>query len=180
MIKINKPEKKNLLSILNKRFLKHLHRHQSLVWEDVLTLLSEDNVNSLYLMEKTGGEPDLITLDSGLYYVDMAKETPKYRRSVCYDEEARINRKKFPPKTSALEMALEMNIKLLDEKLYKGVQEIENFDLKTSSWISTPSELRKLGGALFADYRYGRTFIYHNGADSYYGVRGFRGYIKLK
>lgn len=172
-------EKDLLLKVLKQRFEKHLNRHQNTKWEDVLNYLSEEHIFSIYHMELSGGQPDVVYIDDHLFFIDMAKETPKDRRSICYDEKARLGRKKFPPKTSALEMAKEMHIDILDQEMYIKIQEIEDLDLKTSSWIKTPESIRNLGGALYGDKRYKKTFIYHNGADSYYGVRGFRGYIKI-
>jgi hypothetical protein len=176
---IEKQEKNILIKVLKQRFEKHAHRHPQLNWDDVWIDLSEENIFSIYHMELTGGQPDVVLMDEHLYFIDMAKETPKDRRSICYDKKARLERKKFPPKTSALEMANEIKIEVLDVYMYKKIQEIEDIDLKTSSWIKTPEKIRSLGGALFGDKRYDQTFIYHNGAESYYGVRGFRGYIKI-
>lgn len=130
-------------------------------------------------MEQSGGEPDVVVLEDKLYVIDMVKESPKLRGSLCYDKEARLSRKNFPPASSSLEMAASLGITVLDERMYVKLQDIEDVDLKTSSWILTYEKLRSLGGALFGDKRYQRTFIYHNGADSYYGSRGFRGYITL-
>ncbi|BCR36257.1 DUF4256 domain-containing protein [Mariniplasma anaerobium] len=176
---INKVEQDRLLKVLKERFEKHVKRHQTVSWDDILSHLSEDHIYSIYHMELTGGQPDAVCFENNLFFVDMAKETPKDRRSICYDKKARLGRKKFPPKTSVLEMAEEMKIEVLDKDMYMKLQEIEDIDLKTSSWIKTPENIRKLGGALYGDKRYNETFIYHNGADSYYGVRGFRGYIKI-
>lgn len=176
---INMQEQDILFKVLKQRFEKHMHRHQNIKWDDVLTHLSEEHIFAIYHMELTGGQPDVVCFDDQLFFIDMAKETPKDRRSICYDEKARLERKKFPPKTSALEMAKEMKIEVLDEDMYQKVQHIEDIDLKTSSWLKTPEDIRYLGGALYGDKRYKRTFIYHNGAESYYGVRGFRGYIKI-
>lgn len=173
-------DEESLMETLKKRFQKHMHRHKGVSWDEVEKYINKSILISLRLMESTGGEPDVIELDSHLYYIDMSKETPKDRRNICYDEEARLSRKKLPPKSSATKMAEEMGINLLEETMYFHIQELEQIDLKTSSWLKTPREIRILKGALFGDHRYGRTFIYHNGADSYYGVRGFRGYLKLK
>lgn len=172
-------EKEILLNTLKKRFLKHMHRHENSSWDNVLSYLKDDMLWIIKQMDDTGGEPDVVKLDDKLLYVDMSIETPKQRVSVCYDEEARLSRKKFPPLTSAMKMTEKMGIRLLDENMYKALQALEPFDLKTSSWLLAPKELRLLGGALFGDRRYNRTFIYHNGADSYYGSRGFRGYIQI-
>ncbi len=167
-----------LLETLKKRFEKNMHRHQGLVFEEVQDKLIK-NQDILLNMEQTGGEPDVVVLDEKLYVIDMAKESPKLRGSLCYDKEARLARKNFPPTSSALEMAASLGINVIDETMYVKLQNIEDFDLKTSSWILTDHQLRSRGGALFGDKRYQRTFIYHNGADSYYGSRGFRGYLTL-
>lgn len=170
------------IHLLQKRFDEHKHRHPHVDFNDVKKIL-ESNKNLtqiIYRMEDTGGEPDVISYDGHLYYVDFSKESPLGRRNVCYDEKARLARKKFPPESSAEKVAKEIGIELLDEKMYHILQEIEPFDQKTSSWIKTPDDFRKLGGALTGDRRYNRTFTYHNGADSYYGVRGFRGYVTIK
>lgn len=174
-------EHNELLNILKNRFQKNIHRHPNMLWNDVLMMLSnkERFIETIIKMEETGGEPDVLVINSKPFYIDMSKETPEKRRNVCYDEVARLSRKKFPPETSAEAFAKSIGIKLLDESMYKAIQAIEPLDLKTSSWIQTPQEIRYLGGALFGDCRYHHTFIYHNGADSYYGVRGFRGYIEL-
>ena len=171
-----------LINILKKRFEKHTYRHPSVTWDDIERALTQSDqlLTTLDHMEKTGGEPDVMTYQNHIIYVDFSKETPKGRTSTCYDEEARLSRKKFPPETSAMLMAEKMGISLCDEQMYQALQDIEPLDLKTSSWILTPQKERGLGGALFGDRRYDRTFIYHNGADSYYGVRGFRGYIVIK
>lgn len=171
-----------LINILKKRFEKHAYRHPGVTWDDVLHVISQNDqlLKALEHMENTGGEPDVMTYQNHIIYVDFSKETPKGRTSTCYDEEARLSRKKFPPETSAMFMAEKMGITLCDEQMYQAIQHIEPLDLKTSSWILTPQKERELGGALFGDRRYDRTFIYHNGADSYYGVRGFRGYIIIK
>ena len=172
-------EKKELINNLHLRFEKHMHRHQSFTFEDVMKRLSDEHLNIILKMEETGGEPDFMVIDQKMYYIDMSKETPKQRVSLCYDQKARLERKKFPPKSSALEMANEMGVSILNESLYKAIQDIEPIDLKTSSWLYTPNPIRARGGALFGDRRYDHVFIYHNGAESYYGVRGFRGYLAL-
>lgn len=168
----------NSLSILETRFHQHRHRHPGLFWEDVEPLLTK-HIDTIDKMEDSGGEPDIVVLDGKWYVVDMANETPKGRCNLCYDKEARIKRKKFPPASSVMEMAELIGIQVVDEVMYHHLQAIEPFDQKTSSWILTDAALRERGGALFGDTRYGRVFIYHNGADSYYGSRGFRGFIKL-
>ena len=169
------------IKILKTRFENHLFRHPNLIWDNVEAFLRKylNILDVVTKMEETGGEPDLYEFDQQLIYVDCSKETPKDRRNLCYDESARLARKKFPPETSAEGLAQAMGIKIVDEALYIKLQSFEAFDLKTSSWLLTPEDLRSLGGALFGDRRYDRTFIYHNGADSYYGVRGFRGYIDI-
>lgn len=167
-----------LLEILKNRFEKNIHRHNDIEFEDIKNKLIQYQ-DTILKMEQSGGEPDVVVLDKKLYVIDMAKESPKLRGSLCYDQEARLSRKNFPPSSSALEMAASLGITVLDETMYVKLQNIEDFDLKTSSWILTEDTFRSLGGALFGDKRYKRTFIYHNGADSYYGSRGFRGYITL-
>ena len=172
-------KKTTIYEILRRRFDTHMKRHMNLSWDDIVNKL--DKKPSLWdlisNMEESGGEPDIFVIGEKLYVIDASKETPKGRLSCCYDEDARLSRKKFPPETSAEMLAKQIGITLVDEKLYHAMQELDDFDLKTSSWISTPQEIRQLGGALFGDKRYNRTFIYHNGADSYYGSRGFRGYF---
>ncbi|MEO4079019.1 MULTISPECIES: DUF4256 domain-containing protein [Acinetobacter] len=168
-----------LLELLKNRFEKNTHRHQEMNWSDVQNKLIKDpdKLRSLLEMENTGGEPDVIAYDQPedeYLFVDCSPETPKGRRSLCYDREALESRKDHPPKNSAIDVAKEMGVELLTEEQYYQLQEIEEFDLKTSSWLKTPNEIRKLDGALFADRRYGRVFIYHNGAQSYYAARGFR------
>ena len=167
-----------LLDVLKKRFEKNMHRHEGLVFEEVQEKLIQ-HLDTILKMEQSGGEPDVVVLEDMLYVIDMVKESPKLRGSLCYDKEARLARKNFPPASSALEMAASLGVTIIDEMMYVKLQDIEDFDLKTSSWILTDEKLRSLGGALFGDKRYQRTFIYHNGADSYYGSRGFRGYITL-
>lgn len=178
---MNQITQEHLIIILKERFEKHPKRHPGLIWIEVEKYIKDKPhlVAALIQMEETGGEPDVTTLGGHLVYVDFSKETPEDRRNLCYDEEARLNRKKFPPATSAEQMANHMGIELLDETMYQELQRLEPLDLKTSSWLKSPQAIRDLGGALFGDRRYNRTFIYHNGADSYYGVRGFRGYIIL-
>lgn len=168
-----------LLELLKNRFEKNTHRHKEIEWTNVRAKLIEspEKLWSLQEMENTGGEPDVIVFDQQkdqYLFVDCSPETPKGRRSFCYDREALESRKDHSPKNSAIELANEMGVELLTEEQYYQLQEIEEFDLKTSSWLKTPNEIRKLDGALFADRRYGRVFIYHNGAQSYYAARGFR------
>lgn len=173
-----------LLSILKARFEKNSDRHKGIEWADVQAKLEAytDKLWSLHEMEKTGGEPDLIHFDAktGEYlFYDCSAESPKGRRSFCYDREALESRKQHKPANNALDMAEAMGISLLTEEQYRELQQLGNFDAKTSSWIQTPSAIRKLGGALFCDFRYGTVFVYHNGADSYYAARGFRGMLRV-
>jgi hypothetical protein len=168
-----------LLTILKTRFKQNPHRHPGVTWENYHQHLIPYWVQ-IEKMEVTGGEPDLYVIEEAWMIIDSSKETPKGRINSCYDKEARLKRKKFPPNSSALEMADSMGIRLCDEKVYGELSTFEVHDEKTSSWILTPEPIRALGGALFADARYGRTFTYHNGADSYYSTRGFRGMIKIK
>jgi hypothetical protein len=171
-----------MIEVLRKRFLENMDRHPDLTWADVEERLNRDPaaLETLRKMEESGGEPDTIGFRNGkLIYCDCSKETPAGRRSLCYDEEALRKRTKNPPIGSAKKQAEEMNVSLMDEELYYELQSLGEFDLKTSSWIDTPEEIRKLGGALFCERRYGRTFTFHNGADSYYSVRGWRGYILI-
>lgn len=177
-------EKTELLTILQTRFEKNMDRHNNTKWQDVLSKLesNEQAVYSLKAMEVTGGEPDVIETDSSsetILFYDCSRETPTGRRKVCYDNAALEARKKFPPEASALELAEKMGIELLNESQYRKLQEAGEFDTKTSSWIKTPEDIRELGGALFCDRRYNTVFVYHNGADSYYASRGFRGYLSL-
>jgi hypothetical protein len=177
-------EKNTLLNILKERFEKNKNRHKGVEWEDVEAKLNkhEEKLWSLNEMEKTGGEPDVVEFNkkTGEYiFYDCAVESPKGRRSVCYDKAARDARKENKPKTSACEMADEMGISLLNEEQYRALQKLGAFDLKTSSWIKTPPEIRKHGGAIFADCRYHHIFVYHNGAESYYAARGFRGMLSI-
>lgn len=177
-------EKTELLTILQTRFEKNTDRHNNTKWQDVLSKLesNEQAVHSLKAMEVTGGEPDVIETDSSsetILFYDCSRETPTGRRKVCYDNAALEARKKFPPEASALELAEKMGIELLNESQYRKLQEAGEFDTKTSSWIKTPEDIRELGGALFCDRRYNTVFVYHNGADSYYASRGFRGYLSL-
>ena len=177
-------QSKALISTLKTRFEKNMNRHPGLKWSLLQSKLEANpkKLVSLFKMEATGGEPDVVEFDSEsdeFIYYDCAPESPKGRRSICYDPEAKASRKKFPPEDSAVGMASEMGITLLDESAYQKLQQTGNYDQKTSSWIATPDELRQLGGALFGDRRFGRVFIYHNGAESYYAARGFRGMLKV-
>ncbi|WP_264566928.1 DUF4256 domain-containing protein [Flavobacterium sp. N3904] len=173
-----------LIGVLKTRFEKDKNRHKNLEWEKVQTKLQAhpEKLWSLYEMERTGGEPDVFTLDekTGEYFFyDCSAETPKGRRSLCYDREALDSRKEFKPENNAIDMATAMGVELLTEEQYRELQQFGNFDTKTSSWLKTPPEIRKLGGAIFADFRYNNVFIYHNGASSYYAVRGFRGLLRV-
>ena len=173
-----------LVSVLKKRFEKNMQRHEEIEWDKVLEKLenSPEKLWSLSEMERTEGEPDVIGYDSEkdeYLFCDCSKESPKGRRSVCYDHAALEARKKFKPENSAMNMATEMGIEMLTEEQYRELQKLGEFDLKTSSWVLTPGEIRKLGGALFCDRRFNHVFLYHNGADSYYGARGFRGMLRL-
>lgn len=173
-----------LLEIVEARFRKHMPRHPGLSWKDVLSRLERapKALESLSAMEATGGEPDVIGLDGkggGIAFCDCSAESPAGRRSLCYDRDALDARKENKPQGSAVEMAAKMGIELLDEGRYRALQAFGEFDAKTSSWIATPPEVRVLGGALFCDRRYGKVFVYHNGAQSYYAARGFRGWISL-
>lgn len=178
------PQREELLSVLKARFEKNKNRHQGLKWIDVQAKLeaNPDKLWSLDEMEITGGEPDVVDYDANtdeFIFYDCAAESPKGRRSVCYDHEALEARKEHKPANSAVEMAADMGIALLTEEQYRQLQQLGNFDLKTSSWIQTPAEIRKRGGALFCDRRYDTVFLYHNGADSYYAARGFRGSLRV-
>lgn len=177
-------EKRSLLAALKARFEKNMNRHPGSEWAEVQAKLerSAEKLASLHEMERTGGEPDVVGRDkkTGEYiFFDCSEESPKGRRSVCYDGEGRDARKEFKPKDSAMGMAAGMGIEILTEEQYRELQELGEFDTKTSSWLKTPSDIRKLGGALFADRRYGHVFVYHNGAPSYYAVRGFRGSLRV-
>ena len=173
-------EREALLRKLKARFEKSMNRHEGLAWADVETRLegNPDALRSLREMELTGGEPDVTGQDreTGHYmFCDCSAESPTSRRSVCYDREARESRKEHRPEGSAVEMAAAMGIDLLSEEQYRALQKLGEFDTKTSSWVRTPPDIRALGGALFCDRRYGKVFVYHNGAQSYYAARGFRG-----
>ncbi len=177
-------QREELLSALKARFAKNMNRHKHLEWADVLAKL-EANPDKLWLlneMEKTGGEPDVVSHDkkSGEYiFYDCSAESPKDRRSACYDREALDSRKENKPKNNALDMAAAMGVELLTEEQYRELQKLGEFDIKTSSWVKTPAAIRKLGGALFCDRRYDTVFVYHNGAESYYAARGFRGSLRV-
>jgi len=173
-----------LLKTLNVRFEQNMNRHKGLEWARVEARLegNTEKLWSLNEMERTGGEPDVIGRDkkSGEYvFYDCSAESPQGRRSVCYDREALDSRKEHKPKNNAVEMAAAMGVEILSEDQYLELQKLGSFDAKTSSWLKTPSEIRKLGGAIYGDFRYGRVFVGHNGADSYYAARGFRGSLKI-
>ena len=182
--KLSKKRAEELLAILEKRFLNNMNRHADLKWEDVQKKLKENpnKIWSLNEMEGSEGEPDVIGYDEKtkeFIFCDCAAESPKPRRSVCYDHEALESRKANKPKDSAVSLAEKMGIKLLDENEYRELQKLGSFDTKTSSWLLTPPEIRKLGGAIFGDCRFNHVFVYHNGAESYYAGRGFRGILKV-
>ena len=173
-----------MLSTLQKRFLEHMHRHTDLDWQKIQQKLETNpkKLSILQKMEETAGEPDVVDFDqeSGEYvFVDCAAESPKERRSFCYDRDALEKRKENKPKNNALDKAAEMGIEILSEEDYRYLQTLGSFDTKTSSWLETPENIRKMGGAIFGDFRYGTVFIYHNGAESYYAARGFRGKMKV-
>ena len=179
-------QREELLKALKGRFEKNMNRHKGLEWVNVQSKLDlpagGEKLWSLNEMERTGGEPDVVGYDkkTGEYiFYDCSAESPKERRSVCYDREALESRKEFKPQNNALDMAAAMGIELLTEEQYRELQQLGNFDLKTSSWVKTPSEIRKLGGALFCDRRYNHVFVYHNGAESYYAARAFRGSLRV-
>jgi len=191
MSKATNPKKKlsatqsaELLQLLKSRFEKNMDRHKGLDWAKIQAKLEADpeKLWSLDEMEVSGGEPDVTGYDkkTGEYiFIDCAPESPKGRRSICYDRKALDARKEHKPANSAMDIAAEMGVELLNEEQYRALQQLGNFDLKTSSWIATPDNIRKLGGALFCDRRYDHVFVYHNGADSYYGARGFRGLLRV-
>ena len=175
-------QREGLLKALQARFEKNMNRHKGLAWAGVQARLeaSAENLWSLQEMERTGGEPDVVGVKPGEYmFVDCSTETPKGRTSVCYDREGLDSRKEHKPKTTAMEMSAAMGIKLLTEEQYLELQKLGEFDNKTSSWVKTPDDIRKLGGALYLERRYGRIFVGHNGAQSYYAVRGFRGWLRV-
>ena len=177
-------ERQELLKTLKARFEKNMNRHKGIEWAKVQARLEAgaDKLWSLSEMERSGGEPDVVGHDktTGEYiFNDCSAETPKGRRSACYDREAQQSRKEHAPKANAMDMAAAMGVDLLTEEQYRELQRLGNFDLKTSSWIRTPAEIRKLGGALYCDRRYDHVFTYHNGAQSYYAVRGFRAALKV-
>lgn len=174
----------DLLKILEIRFEKNKTRHKGMEWATAQSKLERNagKLWSLSVMEETGGEPDVVDFGGKkgeLIFCDCSTESPAGRRSICYDGEALESRKEHKPKDSAMEMAAAMGIELLTEEQYRGFQKLGRFDTKTSSWVKTPAEIRRLGGAIFCDFRYGQVFTYHNGAESYYAARGFRGLLKI-
>jgi hypothetical protein len=181
---ISAAEKNKLLDTLRKRFEKNMSRHKGMDWAKVQAKLEkqEEKLWSLNEMELSGGEPDVIGVDkkSGEFiFYDCAEESPKGRRSFCYDQDALNSRKEHKPKNSAINFANEMGVEILDEEEYRNLQKLGKFDTKSSSWVKTPKEIRELGGAVFCDRRYDTVFMYHNGAESYYAVRGFRGSLRI-
>lgn len=183
-ITLSKKQREELLGALQTRFEKNMSRHKGLAWAQVQARLeaNAEKLWSLHEMERTGGEPDVIGYDKKTgecTFYDCAPESPQGRRSLCYDREALESRKEHKPKNNAMDMAAAMGIELLTEEQYRELQKLETFDTKTSSWVKTPSGIRKLGGALFCDRRYDTVFVYHNGAESYYAARGFRGWVKV-
>jgi len=185
-VAMQRDRREELLKSLKARFEKNLNRHKGCQWAKVQAKLDPakagEKLWSLNEMERTGGEPDVVGQDkkTGEYiFYDCCAESPQGRRSVCYDREALASRKEHKPKNNALDMAAAMGIELLSEEQYRELQKLGKFDTKTSSWIKTPAEIRKLGGALFADFRYSHVFVYHNGAESYYAARGFRGSLRV-
>ena len=181
---LSQGQREELIKTLKVRFEKNMNRHQDIEWADVYSRLeaSGEKLWSLHEMERTGGEPDVVgRVEKTDEYIfqDCSAESPKGRRSLCYDREALDSRKEHKPENSTIELAASMGIELLTEEQYRELQKLGNFDTKTSSWVKTPPEIRKLGGAIFCDRRYNQVFVYHNGADSYYAVRGFRGSIRI-
>ena len=182
--KIRPEDREELFKVWKSRFEKNKHRHRDILWEDVQKKLenNEGKLWSLEQMEVTGGEPDVVGYDEKTdeyIFYDCAAESPKERRSLCYDRRALDSRKQAKPASSVMDMAQTMGIELLTEEEYRELQKLGKFDQKTSSWVKTPDNIRELGGAIFCDYRYGTVFVYHNGAESYYSSRGFRGVLKV-
>ena len=172
-------EKEELIATLKSRFNSHEDRHEGYTWKDVEERLNDHLLTTVYNMEVTEGEPDVIILNDKLHFVDCSKESPKGRRSVCYDRQALNARKKHKPDNSAIDLAEEIGIQMLSEDEFRQLSTVGDFELKSSSWVLTPAEVRDLGGAYFCDKRYNKVFLYHNGAASYYGARGFRGKIQI-
>ena len=181
---MNAKQREELLSVLKTRFEENMNRHKGLEWAKVQAKLeaNPEKLWSLNEMERTGGEPDVVGYDKTtgeFIFYDCAAESPKGRRSICYDRAALESRKEHKPENNAIDMAAAIGIEILTEEQYRELQKLGNFDTKTSSWVKTPADIRKLGGALFCDRRYNTVFVYHNGAESYYGVRGFRGSLRI-
>ena len=182
--RLSSEQREELLLVLQGRFEKNMNRHKGLEWTKVKARL-EVNTEKLWSfdeMERTGGEPDVVTHDkktNEFIFYDCSEESPKGRRSICYDHEALESRSEHKPENSAIQMAVNMGIQILTEHQYRELLKLGKFDTKTSSWVKTPAEIRKLGGAIFCDYRYGTVFVYHNGAESYYAARGFRGSLRV-
>ncbi|TKH44795.1 DUF4256 domain-containing protein [Paenibacillus terrae] len=182
--KLSPEQREGLLKTLKARFEKNMNRHPGMEWASLQAKFETlpEKLWSLHEMERSGGEPDVVHYDSKAdeyTFVDCSVESPKGRRSICYDREALESRKEHKPQNNAVGMAVAMGIELLTEEQYRELQKLGNFDMKTSSWVITPANIRKLGGAIFCDRRYDTVFVYHNGAESYYGARGFRGSLKV-
>lgn len=182
--KITSKQQDELIQILKNRFEQNMHRHKNINWKDVQTKLeaNPDKLWSLNEMENTGGEPDVVKFDATtkeFIFYDCSPESPKGRRSTCYDLEGLESRAKFKPEHNAIDMANEMGIQMLNEEEYRFLQTLGTFDAKTSSWLKTPTNIRELGGAIFGDFRFDTVFVYHNGAQSYYAARGFRGALNV-
>ena len=182
--KLSSGQHEELLKVLKVRFEKNMNRHKGLEWATIQAKLeaNPEKLLSLDEMEITGGEPDVVGYDkktAEYFFYDCSAESPKGRRSICYDHEALESRKEHKPENSAIQMAADMGIELLTEEQYRELQKLGNFDTKTSSWVKTPADIRKLGGAIFCDRRYNTVFLYHNGAESYYAARGFRGSLRV-
>ncbi len=183
-LKVSAQQQEELVRALQARFEKNMNRHKGFAWAQVQAKLqaNPEKLGSLHEMERTGGEPDVVGYDkkTGVYiFYDCSAESPKGRRTLCYDREALESRKEDKPRGNAMDMAATMGIELLTEEQYRELQKLGNFDTKTSSWVKTPSAIRKLGGALFCDRRFDTVFLYHNGAESYYAARGFRGWLRI-
>ncbi|PKD19570.1 hypothetical protein APR41_02895 [Salegentibacter salinarum] len=181
---LSKDREEEIIQMLKTRFEQHKTYFKQVEWPEIEEKLKANpkKLQVLNEMKETGGEPNLLSYDAKtneFTFCDFSKESPKGRRSLCYDREALESRKKFKPRNNALDLASEIGIEILDEEQYRELQQLGEFDTKTSSWLKTPEEIRELGGAIFGDFRFGRVFIYHNGAESYYGARGFRGFLKV-